>query len=157
MWAMASPDNQGQYLVDRSKSSRFCPAKKIHPKKGSSLKSVHKAQIIKKGGKLIMADNDNGVNVGAVLLSFLAGAAAGAGVAMLTAPKTGKELRGKMKDLADEAVGKIKEYTSEAQEKIKTSFEDGKEMLQEKKSIITSAIEAGKEAMEREKERLKNV
>jgi hypothetical protein len=62
-----------------------------------------------------------------------------------------------MKDLADEAVGKIKEYTSEAQEKIKTSFEDGKEMLQEKKSIITSAIEAGKEAMEREKERLKNV
>jgi len=29
-------------------------------------------------------------------------------------------------------------------------------MINEKKSILTSAIEAGKEAIEREKERLKN-
>ena len=102
-----------------------------------------------------MADNDNGVGVGAVLLSFLAGAAVGAGVALLAAPKTGEELRGKIKNFADDAIDKIKVYTSEAQEKIKTTIEDGKEMIQEKKSILSSAIEAGKEAMEREKERLK--
>lgn len=102
-----------------------------------------------------MADNDNGAGVGAVLLSFLAGAAVGAGIALLVAPKTGEELRGKIKGLADDALDKIKEYSSEAQEKIKATLEDGKEMLSEKKSILSSALEAGKEAMDRERERLK--
>jgi len=102
-----------------------------------------------------MADNDNGAGVGAVLLSFLAGAAVGAGVALLVAPKSGEEIRGKIKDLADDAIGKIKEYTSEAQDKLMSTIEDGKGLINEKKSILTSAIEAGKEAMEREKERLK--
>lgn len=103
-----------------------------------------------------MADNDNGAGVGAVLLSFLAGAAVGAGVALLVAPKSGEELRGKIKNFADDAIDKIKEYTSEAQDKIKSTIEDGKDILNEKKSILSSAIEAGKEAIEREKERLKN-
>ncbi len=102
-----------------------------------------------------MANNDNGASVGAVLLSFLAGAAVGAGIALLAAPKTGDELRGRIKNLADDAIDKIKEYSCEAQEKIKSSLEDGKEILQEKKSILSSAIEAGKEAIEKEKERLK--
>jgi len=102
-----------------------------------------------------MADNDNGAGVGAVLLSFLAGAAVGAGVALLVAPKTGEDLRGKIRNLADDAIDKIKEYTTEAQDKIKSTIEDGKGLINEKKSILSSAIEAGKEAMEREKERLK--
>ena len=102
-----------------------------------------------------MSDDDKSIGTGTVLLSFLAGAAVGAGVALLVAPKTGEELRGKIRELADDAVDKIKDYASEAQDKIKASLEDGKELLLEKKSIITSAIEAGKEAMEREKEKLK--
>jgi len=102
-----------------------------------------------------MADNDNGAGVGAVLLSFLAGAAVGAGVALLVAPKSGEEIRGKIRNLADDAIDKIKEYTSEAQDKIKATIEDGKGLINEKKSILSSAIEAGKEAMEREKDRLK--
>ncbi len=102
-----------------------------------------------------MSDDERGVSAGTVFLSFLAGAAVGAGVALLLAPKTGEELREKIKDLADDAVDKIKEYASEAQDKIRTSYEDGKEVILEKKSIITSAIEAGKEAMEREKEKYK--
>lgn len=102
-----------------------------------------------------MANDDHNIGTGTVLLSFLAGAAVGAGVALLVAPKTGEELREKIKELADDAVDKIKDYASEAQDKIKSSYEDGKELIREKKSIITSAIEAGKEAMEREKEKLK--
>jgi gas vesicle protein len=100
-----------------------------------------------------MANDEQGSSAGTVFLSFLAGAAVGAGLALLYAPKTGKELREKISDLTDDAVGKIKEYASEAQEKIKSTIEDGKEVISEKKSIITSAIEAGKEAMEREKEK----
>lgn len=100
-----------------------------------------------------MANDEQGSSAGTVFLSFLAGAAVGAGLALLYAPKTGKELREKIADLTDDAVGKIKEYASEAQEKLKSTIEDSKDVIKEKKSIISSAIEAGKEAMEREKEK----
>ncbi len=102
-----------------------------------------------------MAEEDRGVNAGTVLISFLAGAAFGAGVALLMAPKTGKELRDTISDLTDDAASKLKEFVTEAQEKLKTTIDDGKEILKEKKTILSSAIEAGKEAMEREKEKLK--
>ena len=102
-----------------------------------------------------MANDEQGTSAGTVFLSFLAGAAVGAGLALLYAPKTGSELREKITELTDDAVGKIKDYATEAQEKLKSTIEDSKEVIMEKKSIITSAIEAGKEAMEREKERYK--
>jgi gas vesicle protein len=97
-----------------------------------------------------MARNND---TGTMLLSFIAGAAVGIGAALLLAPKTGEEMRGRIKDLADDAVDKIKEYANEAQEKIRSSYEEGKDVVLEKKNILTSAIEAGKEAMEREKEK----
>ncbi len=102
-----------------------------------------------------MADEEKGIGAGTVFLSFLAGAAVGAGIALLYAPKTGREMRENIKDLTDDAVNKIKEYTREAQEKVKSTIEGGKEVFAEKKSIISSAIEAGKEAMEKERERQK--
>jgi gas vesicle protein len=101
--------------------------------------------------------DENGSSVGTIILSFVAGAAVGAGVGLLLAPKTGKELRDQIADLAEDAVDRIKDYTTEAQNKIKSTIEEGKELYSEKKSIITSAIEAGKEAMDREKERIKQV
>lgn len=98
-----------------------------------------------------MAD-EKGISAGTVLVSFVAGAAIGAGLALLYAPKTGLELRESLNDFAEDAVGKIKEYTKEAQEKIKTALEEGKEAVVEKKSILASAIEAGREAMQKEKQ-----
>lgn len=98
-----------------------------------------------------MAHDDNGVSTGTVVVSFLAGAALGAGFALLYAPKSGRETRGQIADLADDAVEKIKEYAREAQSKIATAFEDGQEAIREKKSILASAIEAGREAMQKEK------
>ena len=100
-----------------------------------------------------MANEDNGLNAGTVILAFLGGAAVGAGLALLYAPKTGKELRTNIKGLTEDAIDKIKEYATDAQEKIKTTIEDGKELFSEKKSILSSALEAGKEAMAREKEK----
>lgn len=98
--------------------------------------------------------DERGISSGTVLVSFLAGAALGAGFALLYAPKSGKEMRDTITDLTEDAVDKIKEYAREAQDKIKTVIEDGKETVSEKKSILTSAIEAGKDAMQKEKERL---
>lgn len=40
-----------------------------------------------------MAQDDNGVSASTVLVSFLAGAALGAGLALLYSPKSGRELR----------------------------------------------------------------
>ena len=98
--------------------------------------------------------SERGIQTGTVLVSFMAGAAIGAGLALLFAPKSGSEMRETIADLAEDAMGKIKEYSKEAQDKIKTAIEDGKETLAEKKSLISSAIEAGREAMQKEKERL---
>lgn len=103
-----------------------------------------------------MSNNDNGMSAGSIFLSFIAGAAVGAGVALLVSPKTGREIREKIAGLTEDAVDKIKDYVSEAQDKIKTTLDDGKGALMEKKSILTSAIEAGKEAMDREKEKYRN-
>ncbi|MBC8018614.1 MAG: YtxH domain-containing protein [Verrucomicrobia bacterium] len=97
---------------------------------------------------------EKGICAGTVLVSFVAGAAIGAGLALLYAPKSGQEMRETIADFAEDAVDKIKEYTKEAQEKIKTAIEDGKETIIEKKSILASAIEAGREAMNKEKVRV---
>jgi gas vesicle protein len=97
---------------------------------------------------------EKGICAGTVLVSFVAGAAIGAGLALLYAPKSGSEMRETIADFTEDAVDKIKEYTKEAQEKIKTAIDDGKETIIEKKSILASAIEAGREAMSKEKERI---
>lgn len=91
------------------------------------------------------------VSTGTVLVSFVAGAAIGAGLALLYAPKSGREMRDNLLDLTEDAVDKIKEYAKEAQEKIKTAVEDGKESFADKKSVLASAIEAGREAMQKER------
>ncbi len=100
-----------------------------------------------------MAQDDNGVSASTVLVSFLAGAALGAGLAMLYTPKDGRQIRNQIADLADDAVDKIKEYAKEAQEKIKETIDEGKDVVAEKKSILSSALDAGREAIKREKEK----
>ncbi len=101
-----------------------------------------------------MADDERGTSVGTILISFLAGAALGSGLALLFAPKSGREMREQIKDLTDDAVDRIREYARDAQEKVKSTYEEGRELVKEKKSMISSAIEAGKEAMEREREKV---
>lgn len=101
-----------------------------------------------------MSHHDEGMSTATVLVSFLAGAALGAGLALLYAPKSGSETREQIADLADDAVDKIKEYAKEAQEKIKTAMDEGKDAVLEKRSILSSAIEAGREAMQKEKSKL---
>lgn len=100
--------------------------------------------------------DERDASAGTVLLSFLAGAAVGAGVALLLAPKTGEEMREKIAELADDAVDSIKDHARQAQQKIADAYEESKETLKQQKSILTSAIEAGKEAMDKEREKLRN-
>ncbi len=102
-----------------------------------------------------MADEANGSRVGTVFLAFVAGAAVGAGLTLLVTPKSGEAMRGSLKDLTGDTVDKIKEYAVEAQEKIMGTFEQGRELILDRKNILASALDAGKEAMAAERERLK--
>jgi gas vesicle protein len=102
---------------------------------------------------MTMADNDRGVGAGGILVAFLAGAAIGTGLALLYAPKSGRDTRQRLRDLADDSVDRIKGYVDEAEEKIVSAYEQGRDVVRDKKSMVLSAIEAGKEAMERERDR----
>lgn len=78
----------------------------------------------------------------------------GAGVALLLAPKAGRETRQRIREMAEEVKEKADDYVGQAKTKVSSTIEKGKGFVQEQKSIITTAVEAGKEAYEREKERL---
>ena len=99
-------------------------------------------------------NENNGFGAGSLILSFFAGGLVGAGVALLVAPKSGKETREQLKEMADEFKGKAEGYIEEMKEQVSTVVEKGKDILEEQKSLLVSAVEAGKEAFEKEKEKL---
>lgn len=101
-----------------------------------------------------MANQEGGFSASSLLLSFFAGSLLGAGVALLVAPKTGRETRQQIKELADEVTEKAEAYMEEMKGHVSTVVEKGKGIIEEQKSILAAAVEAGKEAYEKEKEKL---
>ena len=79
-----------------------------------------------------------------LLISFAVGGLVGAGFALLLAPKSGKDLR---KDISDMA--------SETRDKIAATVEKGKELYIDSTTAVKNAVEAGKITylMEMEKHR----
>ena len=94
--------------------------------------------------------DDEGFSSGSVLLAFILGGMVGAGVALLIAPQSGVETRRKIKDLADDVKEKATDYASTAKEKVTETVDKAKNLYEEKKSAVTAAVEAGKEAYEKE-------
>lgn len=84
-----------------------------------------------------------GTTTGLGILMFAAGAMIGAGLALLYAPKTGRELRGRVSDMTGDAMSRIKTFSTDAQEKMRSTLSRGKEMAQEKASEMSG--EEGKE------------
>jgi gas vesicle protein len=97
---------------------------------------------------------EEGYSTGTLILSFLLGGIVGAGMALLFAPKSGRETRQNIRDFAEDVREKAKDYVDDVKGKVTSKIDKGKEFYGEKKSILTSAIEAGKEAYDKEKERL---
>jgi gas vesicle protein len=79
--------------------------------------------------------SDENVSAGKILTAFLVGAAAGAAVALLFAPATGKETR-----------EFLTEKAREGREKAAEAARQTREALARQRETITSAIERGKEA-----------
>ena len=94
------------------------------------------------------------------LATLAIGLAIGAGVALLYAPHSGrasrKLLTRRTRDLTDKAGGIVdgaKEMIQEKKSEILAAFEAGKEAMREEKSRLLAALEAGKAAMEEEKKK----
>jgi len=83
---------------------------------------------------------------GGILLAFLAGGLVGAGLALLYAPVTGREARERIGGLAGELKKKSEEWTGEVKQKVEG-------FIDEERSVIKAAYDAGREAMAREKAR----
>ena len=98
-----------------------------------------------------MSEQDSGFSAGTILLSFFFGGLIGAGVALLTAPKTGEETRRMIKELAEEVKEKAEDYIDQAKGTATAYVEKGKDFVEKEKNLITKSVEAGKEAYKKEK------
>ncbi len=79
-----------------------------------------------------------------VLLPFVVGGLVGAGVALLLAPKSGRELR---KDISD--------LTADARDQVSMTIDKSKELYEGSKSAVKNAIEAGKTAFIEERDKIR--
>lgn len=107
-----------------------------------------------------MGHDEGNMTVG--LTGFLVGAAIGAGVALLLAPKPGRELREDIRRVAREAQDEFKSRRGDLEDRLGRILDDisakadelsrgGKDMLEERKRALIAAIEAGKQAYEEER------
>ena len=82
-----------------------------------------------------MTNQDSGVGAGSLLVAFVAGAVAGAAVALLFAPASGEETR--------QYLG---ERARESRERAAEAARQGRELLNKQRETIASAIDRGREA-----------
>ncbi|MGQ0694130.1 MAG: YtxH domain-containing protein [Nitrospiraceae bacterium] len=91
----------------------------------------------------------------AVLLAFLSGAALGAVAALLLAPRSGRESRERLRGYARRAEDNLVDLAGRAGEVFEEVVDQGKEFVDTKKSVLREAFDAGREAMKRERDRLR--
>jgi len=87
---------------------------------------------------------------GGILLAFLAGGLVGAGLALLYAPASGRETREKITGMAEDLKKKSEQWTGEVKQKVEG-------FVEEERSVLKAAYDAGREAMNREKARFAEV
>lgn len=91
----------------------------------------------------------------AVFLAFLSGAALGAVAALLLAPQSGRESREQLRGYARRAEDNLRDLAGQAGDVLDDVMDQGKEFVETKKSVLREAFDAGREAMKRERDRLK--
>ena len=98
--------------------------------------------------------NDRGCSLGAVGLAFVTGGLAGAVVALLLAPQSGREARRQVRGYARRAEEQVDELADTATQVMNQAMDQGREFIKDKQAVVTEAVEAGRKAMQREHERL---
>ena len=83
--------------------------------------------------------------------AFFIGGLIGGGVALLFAPKSGREARQQIVGLAEGVKERGIDYYEHIKETVTSVLEEGKGLIDEKKRLISKAVQAGIEAYEQGK------
>ena len=86
---------------------------------------------------------------------FLAGLGIGAVLALLFAPRSGRETRDMIAQKAGEGRDFVKTKTDEFRKQAEGAVEKGKDLVTKQKEMLSAALEAGKQAYQDEKAKVK--
>jgi len=100
-----------------------------------------------------MTDNRR-YSLGAVGLAFVTGGLLGAAAALLLAPQSGLKSREQLRGYARRAEESVHELADKATEVVDQALDKGREFIKDKQAVLTEAVEAGRAAMHRERDRL---
>jgi gas vesicle protein len=107
----------------------------------------------KEGGAMGEHERDQGgISASAVLMAFLGGAAVGIVAALLLAPHPGEQSREQLRKYARRTGDNLRDLAEKAEETWESAVEKGRQFVHEQKSTLSEAIEAGREAMRRERD-----
>jgi gas vesicle protein len=105
--------------------------------------------------------DDRGSNASAVILSFLMGGLTGAALAILFAPRSGRETREILGDKLREGADRGRELKDRVANKGREMVDDAadyltkqKDSVERRRDRLTAAIEAGRQAYREEKEKM---
>jgi gas vesicle protein len=99
-----------------------------------------------------MSEQGNG---GTNLGFFLAGLGMGAVLALLFAPRSGKETREYIAGKAEEGRDYVKAKTEDLRRQAEGAVEKSKDLVTKQKELLSAALEAGKQAYQEEKAKAK--
>jgi len=94
---------------------------------------------------------ERGCAPASLALAFILGGALGASLALLFAPERGPQTRARLRDLATDLKERTADLAEDLRGRVEEAVGQGREIFDEKKSILGAAYQAGKEAMEKEK------
>jgi len=87
-------------------------------------------------------------------LAFVIGGLAGAAVALLLAPQSGRQSREQVRGYGQRTEEQVHELADTTAQAVDQAVDKGREFIKDKQTVVTEAIEAGRVAMSRERERL---
>lgn len=100
-----------------------------------------------------MGSNQGCGSSGCVALAFLSGALLGAATAFLLAPQSGRESREGVLRMARRTGEDLRELTDRATDTWEDMVSKGREFISEASSVVKEAVDAGRDAMQREPQR----
>lgn len=99
-----------------------------------------------------MSDHNDSSSAG-VLLSFVLGGLAGAALAVLFAPRSGRETRELLSDRMKEGVAKGRDLKDEVVNRTQQLRDQAVDFVEERKGRLGTAIEAGQQAYREARDR----
>ena len=108
-----------------------------------------------------MSSDERNAGTSGVVLSFLLGALSGAALAILFAPRSGRETRDLLGEKLRETADRSRRLGEQALEKGREAAEDAsgyldrqREALEKRRDRLAAAVEAGRQAYRDEKEKM---